>query len=498
MATVADHCEPVHSRKLSSVTVEFDADMIKESMKMGADMGQQSSGTKSTSVSTEPSASSLAPPKLVRVATDSSSSCSHEDIKQTHPRTISIPIEIKIVPDDLFHEGSRLEHRGKLDIAFSTYCRYVKFHQFSARGYTRLGIIQWKRGHYADSLKALKQAIILKREESNPSLYEVAEIYLNMGRSHMSLGSNKKAKKTLKKAISLLTFNVEGGRVFTDDHTRLLLAQIMLALGQAHEYTGNLSTALSYLQDALWIQNEIVGASHVEVAASLLSFGSLLVKTEDFDNALNCFDEAYSILKASGSESSVPDMALALVNIGWIHYSRDELVESLDAYQEALRLQRSVLGDNHRNVASALIESGMVRLKLGQLSEALSHFQQALRIQRHCLGDCHADVAITLGMAATAFERLGIYEEATKFVARALRVREAVLGPSHVLVAASLVQLGDTNRAWGRIESALSCYHDAVWIYQEQQVPSNDERVRQVLSSLQELAEEGTFKYITQ
>ena len=381
----------------------------------------------------------------------------------------------------LFHQGLSLERKGQLDAAMTIYNQNISLNETVAVGHFRLGVCRWKVGAYGESLNSLKIAGRLYRTAGvEPPNDDLAEVFLAMGRVYLSLGNHRKSKKTLKKAILCLEFDKQAsGKVIASDRTKLLMGQILLSLGQVFESSGDFVMALGNFKDAVEIQREAVGNNHVDIASSLLSFGSLLEKTGDLDTALSCFEEAQHILHSHKSEECYVDESVALANIGWIHYLKGNCADALAAYEDSLKLQRSVLGKNHRNIASVLTQTGMVFMQIGRVEQALGVYKDALRIQRKTLGDVHEDTALTLSLSATAFARMKDYKRALQSLSQTLKIRKELLGDDHNLVAETHIHMGDMSKAVGRAPSAIIHYNEAKRIYLKQNLPG-DQRITSI------------------
>lgn len=355
----------------------------------------------------------------------------------------SVPSSIGVPSDCL-----RLTQNRNLDDAHKACQLKVIMYPSSADARYRLGVILWKRGTYHESLGYLREAANLYAQRNNN--HGIAKSLLMTGRVHHSLGAYKKSKSIFKKGICFLDFETNKGFIVAEDDTKLLLAQILLAMGRTLEATGDWELALGYFQDAIWIQKEVVGVYHVDIASSLLSFGSLLEKAGNFTSALACFEEAYAIYVAVGTDETLVDTGVALANIGWVYYRTGRLEDSLVAYEEALALQRSALGEGHRNTASLWTHIGMVYVRLDRLEDALRSFKDALRLQREVFGDEHEDVALTLCQSATVFERMNMTDESISFVKHALKIQRRLFGQENVLIASTLLQLGGLQMAVGK------------------------------------------------
>merc|ERR1712127_182198 len=56
--------------------------------------------------------------------------------------------------------------------------------------------------------------------------------------------------------------------------------------------------------------------------------------------------------------------------------------EAVESYAETLRIERLVLGENHRDVSMTLFKLGEVNKAAGDLGEALRCFEESLAVER--------------------------------------------------------------------------------------------------------------------
>jgi tetratricopeptide (TPR) repeat protein len=85
----------------------------------------------------------------------------------------------------------------------------------------------------------------------------------------------------------------------------------------------------------------------------------------------------------------------------------------------------------------------------GEYAKAEPLYQEALRIQRKVLGPEHPDTANSLDNLAGLYQAMGEYAKAEPLRHEALRIRQKVLGPDHPETAVSLNNLGELYRTMG-------------------------------------------------
>jgi tetratricopeptide (TPR) repeat protein len=400
----------------------------------------------------------------------------------------------EIILDRLLKEGASLESQGRLDDALECYERYLKLTEVSSKkaghGHFLIGVVRWKTGEYEESLHNLSEALqIYKEAVLNGDLTltlhdDIIDVMLAMSKTYLSTGDRRLARKCSKQALHFLgTADVLDGR-----KTKLMRAKVLHSLGIIDKHSGHIKSSKRNFREALSLQREILGRYHVDIAATLLSFGSLYEKLGRYPEAQNYYLGAFEIYRSQNETvSSTTDMGVALTSIGWIRYLSGDLEGALRVYTNAVTYLRLTLDSNHRNVASVLIQTGMVHVQQGNLKQALRVYQEALRSQREVLGDDHEDVALSLCHIGSTLEGLGNFETALQCVSHSLLIYKGLFGTQHLQVALTLVHLAGLHQQMDENKLSIACYMDASNAYKANGIETHDARVLLVESALQEL-----------
>jgi tetratricopeptide (TPR) repeat protein len=142
---------------------------------------------------------------------------------------------------------------------------------------------------------------------------------------------------------------------------------------------------------------------------------------------------------------------VAWCQLAMIALRQGDYEEALEAYEEALRLDReSVIAWNGK---------GNALRGLDRYEEALEAYEEALRLDRESVIAWH-------GLASIALKQ-GDYEAAEPLSERALAIREEALGAEHPRTAVSLNNLAVLYQSQGRYEAAEPLYERALAISEE-------------------------------
>jgi tetratricopeptide (TPR) repeat protein len=103
-------------------------------------------------------------------------------------------------------------------------------------------------------------------------------------------------------------------------------------------------------------------------------------------------------------------------------------------YQQALDLQRRLLGDNHPDIALVLHNIARLHIRQQQFDQAEPLYLQALGIHEQTLGYDHPDVAVILNSLAALYVRQCRYCEAESLYQRSLSIQMRATGEKHPYV----------------------------------------------------------------
>ncbi len=162
-----------------------------------------------------------------------------------------------------------------------------------------------------------------------------------------------------------------------------------------------------------------------------------------------------------------PDVATSLNNLAELYRSQGRYEEAEPLYIQALELRRTLLGEQHPDVATSLNNLAELYRSQGRYEEAEPLYIQALELRRTLLGEQHPDVATSLNNLAELYRSQGRYEEAEPLYIQALELRRTLLGEQHPDVATSLNNLALLYESQGRYELAEPLYIQAFQIDQQ-------------------------------
>jgi len=136
--------------------------------------------------------------------------------------------------------------------------------------------------------------------------------------------------------------------------------------------------------------------------------------------------------------------------------------QALTCYDEALKIQKKLLGEQHLDTANSYNEMGLTYYVLGKYFRALEHFKKALEIRQSILKLDHQDIATSYNNVGFIYDAIGDHENALKYLEKALEIQIAILGEFHQDTARSYNNIGSIYDALGNFNLSLEYYKKAL------------------------------------
>jgi tetratricopeptide (TPR) repeat protein len=201
-----------------------------------------------------------------------------------------------------------------------------------------------------------------------------------------------------------------------------------------------------------------------EVAALLCNaLGYHLNSNGDLRGAKEYFEQALRINRTLRGEEHA-ETASSLNNLGYVLRAMGDLRGAKEHIEAALTIRRKLLGEEHPDTATSLSNLGGLLRVMGDLKGARESIEQALLINRKLLGDEHPATATNLNNLGSVLQDLGDLRGAKDYIEQALALNRKRLGDEHPATASSLNNLGYVLRAMGDLEGARAYGEQALAI----------------------------------
>jgi len=240
-----------------------------------------------------------------------------------------------------------------------------------ARTMMNCGHVHFFNCEYESSMATCVDAIRILHKTNFEDEEAVAAWY-NMGVLYHNMGNRMESIKYLNKFIDRVT------QLCGRSHQ---VADALHRKGQLLFEMGNLYECMKPLNEALGIRREKCGNRHHDVADTLCLIGKVLQAREEYDFALNAFQEGLSIMKSHATADGVSlEAAQTMLELGRAYHVQGNREEALKMYTEVADVTRRFFGDRHPYVARILNIIATLHLEAGDVDESVKLFEEAMKI----------------------------------------------------------------------------------------------------------------------
>jgi tetratricopeptide (TPR) repeat protein len=208
----------------------------------------------------------------------------------------------------------------------------------------------------------------------------------------------------------------------------------------------------------------LVAAS--DVVDSLANSAKIARTAEAFDLAHKFAQRALS-LAAKGSLSE----AMALFSLGNVTLDVSKYDTALAHYEAALKIRKSLLGDNHVDVAVTLNNLSSVYQRLGRLNEALAMSSSALEIYSKAPGDNQKSIVVCHHNMGNNLNEQGKHNEALVHYSIGLEIASKMDGET-AMAADFLINIGNTLMDQNKLDEAMEKFVSALRTFEKAKLDS--------------------------
>jgi tetratricopeptide (TPR) repeat protein/transcriptional regulator with XRE-family HTH domain len=246
----------------------------------------------------------------------------------------------------------------------------------------------------------------------------------------------------------------------------LALASLAFKAFQYLNERGQYLEAEPFGQQALRIQEQILGPEHSLVARSLDSLAMLYWERGHYTQAEALCERALHI-REKILDPMHPDIATSLNTLGGLYRSRGKYKQAEIVCERALHIREQALGPTHPRVATSLNNLADLCQQQGKYKQAEALCERALHISEQEMGPTHPYTAARLNTLAGIFIEQERYEQAEVLCERALHISEQTLGSMHPDVAGMLNNLAYIHAQQGHSQQAEQLYQRALYIQEQ-------------------------------
>jgi tetratricopeptide (TPR) repeat protein len=330
-----------------------------------------------------------------------------------------------------------------------------------------------------------------------------AKLMYTMATTYQGLGLYARARSLLENALEIQQ------RVLGPENQDTLRS--MNSLGTVLNHEGRYAEAEKLHRETLSIRRRVLGPESQDTLSSMNSLANDLWSEGHYPEAEKLFRETLSIRRrVLGPEN--PGTLTVMSNLANTLWREGDSAEAEKLYREALDISRRVSGPENPATLNFINNLANLMDHLGRYAEAEQLNREALDIRRRVLGPDHQDTLVSMNGLAAAMDDEGRHAEAEKLYRKVLDIRRRVLGPNHPDTLRSMNDLADALNHEGRYAEAEKLGRQALDLRRRVLGPNHPEtanstytlacimarqnRRNEALSLLQDAVEHGLPAYV--
>jgi eukaryotic-like serine/threonine-protein kinase len=306
-----------------------------------------------------------------------------------------------------------------------------------------LGTLLQDSGAYADAEARLREALAIQRRALGSSHLEVGRSLVSLGNLLSAAGNHTAAEQVFQEGLQIL-------RVGNAEPIPMMsaLSGLAVTLVELERFV----EAEPLYMEALKI-GEAFGGPHPYVSGVLSNLGLMHQRKGDSQKALSFLRDALEMnQRLFGDEH--PRVSAALVNIAVTLRDQGVYAEAEPLFRRVVALDRKQLGSNHPFLAGSLYDLGLLLTGSGKWSEAKSVLREVLTIQRKSFPENHWRIAATKSVLGSCLTSLNEYGDAEPLVVDSFPILKAQLGERNTETVLALGRIVKLYMAWGKPHKA--------------------------------------------
>lgn len=242
-------------------------------------------------------------------------------------------------------------------------------------------------------------------------------------------------------------------------------------MAQAHHKLDLNDTAKDLYKKYIEIASNVFGTSHNDVATAIRCLAEVHEDDEEFEEAIHFYTKSIksfsaSIPKVSSSEKIHVEVEVAhtLHRLCNVYYKMGDEEAALACCEKCYEFETQIPNYPQSNLVNTALNAAHINQNLGDTSNALHYYTETCKIQRAMGPSEETKLASTLSHMGHIFDKCGEYSAAMKAYEEALLLRVNAQGSSHFEVSSTLNAMGMVCYKTQSYEVALKCFEESLSI----------------------------------
>ncbi|KAF5586035.1 kinesin light chain 2 [Fusarium pseudocircinatum] len=266
----------------------------------------------------------------------------------------------------------------------------------------------------------------------------LAEVLFDQGRY-------KSAEEMIRRAVSGYQMTVGGNDIRTLGALELL-GLVLNSQGLYHQ-------ASKLLEDLLETERVALGDEHRSTVACMAHLSRVYQNQYRWEKAALLSERVLEVRKRVWGETDFNPTNMADLGLAYLWLGR--LEESKQLMDQALKLSKSIFGDEHPATLETMIRLVSLHERQGDLVQAQVIVMQVIDTAMRISGEEHPNTVFAKAELATIYEGLGQLQKAKETGEQVLDMRKRILGDNHaltLLTARNLIDVYKKQSEYGKAE----------------------------------------------
>ena len=320
----------------------------------------------------------------------------------------------------------------------------------------RMGAVLIGQHRYTEAVSALQKSIDIRTRLLPTDSMGLAGSYVSLGDACRKAGDFDQAMRNAERAQAMFPRGRPDRYPAQWAQTLLLKGRIQSSRGEHDRAIQDLLGCLSILQNSQMLTSTLTSEANLWLAACYANKG-------EYARAIEYQKTALAIYRRNpGAKLGVGSCYVAM---GEQYANLGDYDRAVELITEGLQLQRSILGEKHRNLAAPLNLLARAYLELKQPDKALACVDQAIAIRMKALGEHHPSMRFTYESKGDVLRSKGMLSEALVYYGKALKIcRQMDAKPNRYDVVRLLILEGSTELQMGKLKVAGSLLRSALML----------------------------------
>lgn len=334
-----------------------------------------------------------------------------------------------------------------------------------AKSVHQLALLKWLQRSDSDAEQLFKRVLDLRNNALGPKHPDIAESLMTLAQFYQERSDFDRSQALFERALTMLRELDPGNRAVA--HCLHGFAAMLVAAGRYEE-------AEPLLDEALDIQQTVLGKDHIEVARTLTDLCEIYCYHGEFEKAEPLYREQVRILSRAFPDGH-KDLAIAMSDLATVVAARDGFSDAEQLHREAVAIEAKTSSSGEH--ALTLNNYGVFLFEQGRYQEALPLCREVFRSWQGDSDDPNQGKGYACQNLADVLFQIGEFDEAEELYQRAATTWRMLFGSKHPKLANALVGLARLHTLRDDLAGALSIVNQALDVRRDRLGPDHPETI---------------------